>query len=157
MKNQIYNEGDWFVVPLRNNGFATGIIVRCGDKTKIGLGYFFGPRITRVPDATLVDQMKASDAILVAWFGTLGIIQGVWPIIKNSHLFNKNDWPVPLFRRIDSVTPSKGRLIEYEQENPKYARPLHEIIKDANFLFGYPDEILYGSKAIEIKLNRLLK
>ncbi len=157
MKKIIYSEGNWFAVPLRSDGFAMGLVARGGFKTKCSLGYFFGPKSMYLPEATQVEAIKAEEAILIAWFGDLGIIQGKWSIIKTSRRFVKQDWPVPLFRRIDSVTPTIGRLIEYDQDNPKYGRPIHEIIKDASSIFNYPEDSLFGSGAIEIKLTKLLE
>jgi hypothetical protein len=45
-----YNEGDWFAVPLREGGFAIGVIARVMPRKEgVVLGYFFGPRRNAVP------------------------------------------------------------------------------------------------------------
>ncbi len=70
-----YSEGQWFAVPL-SVGYAPGIIVRGGRKFKGGLGYFFPARYNRPPNAPDVANLNAQQAILIRWFGDLGIIEG---------------------------------------------------------------------------------
>jgi hypothetical protein len=48
MENIKYREGDWFAVPLRNGGFAVGLVARANPKAAL-LGYFFGPKTKGYP------------------------------------------------------------------------------------------------------------
>ena len=41
MPKASYREGDWFAVPLRDGGYAAGLIARANPKGVL-LGYFFG-------------------------------------------------------------------------------------------------------------------
>jgi len=43
----IYDEGSVFLIPLRDGGFARGVVARIAPKRKVLLGYFFGPRLEK--------------------------------------------------------------------------------------------------------------
>jgi len=151
-----YNEGQWFAVPLREKGFALGIIVRGDFKTKGGLGYFFGPRRLNVPTATDTLQLGPSNAILITKFGDLYLVEGKWPLIESDRPFQRQDWPVPQFARIDILNNEKGVLVEYDQDNSQMTRPILETPCLAMDLVGLPQDVLAGAGAVEIKLTRLL-
>lgn len=153
-----YSEGQWFAVPLKNGGYALGIIVRGSYKTKGGLGYFFGPWYDTIPDERETWRKQPSDAILIAWFGPLGIEWGKWPLIPSTRPFRREEWPVPKFKRIDSLKPEKGWLVEYSQEvgGISESAPVREIYCNARDLNGLPDDGVYGYEAIEIVLAKLL-
>ena len=97
-----YCEGDWFAVPLRDTGYATGLVARADRRGGL-LGYFFGPR--RESPASLEDlqMLTPSDAILVGQFGDLGLLRGAWPIIGSAGAWDRAAWPMPLFARTDVV------------------------------------------------------
>lgn len=151
-----YSEGQWFAVPLKDGGYALGIIVRGGRKTKGGLGYFFGPRYETIPDEQETWRKQPSDAILIGWFGDLGIIWGKWPLIPSPRPFRREEWPVPQFKSIDSLNPHKGWLVEYSQENGGEAIPVRRVYCDASDLKGLPHDGVYGYEAIENVLTKLL-
>jgi len=151
-----YSEGQWFAVPLKNGGYALGIIVRGSYKTKGGLGYFFGPRYSEIPDEQETWRKQPSDAILIGWFGDLGIIQGRWPLIPSTRPFRREEWPVPKFKRIDALNPEKGWLVEYSQEDSGAGLSVREVYCDARDLEGLPEDGIYGAGAIENVLTKLL-
>ncbi len=151
-----YTEGQWFAVPLRDRGYALGIIVRGSYKTRGGLGYFFGPRYEEVPGERETWLKQPEDAILVGWFGDLGIIWGEWPLIPSTRPFRREEWPVPKFHRIDWGRPEKGWLVEYDQENDGRGLPVREVYCDAKDLLGLPEDGVYGYEAVEIVLTQLL-
>jgi len=151
-----YSEGQWFAVPLKDGGYALGIIVRGSYKTKGGLGYFFGPRYEGIPDEQETWHKKPSDALLIAWFGDLGIIWGRWPLIPTTRPFRREEWPVPKFQSIDSLNPNKGWLVEYRQDADGWELPMRRIYCDVKDLAGLPKDGVYGSEAIEIVLTQLL-
>jgi len=151
-----YSEGQWFAVPLKDGGYALGIIVRGSYKTHGGLGYFFGPRYAEVPNEQETWHKQPSDAILITWFGDLGIIWGKWPLIPSSRPFRREDWPVPKFRRIDCLNPAKGWLVEYGQNDTEFGVPIREIRCDARDLEGLPEDGYDGYEAVEIALTKLL-
>lgn len=151
-----YSEGQWFAVPLKTGGYALGIIVRGNYKTKGGLGYFFGPRYKEVPDERETWLKKPSDAILITWFGDLGIIWGRWPLIPSTRPFRREEWPVPKFKRIDPLNPRRGWLVEYSQDDDGKGLPICETLCDAGDLEGLPEDGVDGYEAVEIVLTHLL-
>jgi len=152
-----YSEGQWFAVPLKDGGYALGIIVRGSYKTKGGLGYFFGPRYENIPDEQETWHKQPSDAILIAWFGDLGIILGQWPLISTTRPFRREEWPVPKFHRLDALDPSKGWLVEYDQETSGlYLAGRRETYLNARELVGLPKDSLLGYGAVELVLTKLL-
>lgn len=151
-----YVEGQWFAVPLNDGGYALGVIVRGNYRTKGGLGYFFGPRYDRVPDDRETWRKRPEEAVLIAWFGDLGIVQGAWPLIPSTRPFQRAAWPVPTFHRIDSLDPTIGWRVEYSQDINGLERPLRETLCDARDLAGLPKDSLFGDKAIEAVLTKLL-
>jgi hypothetical protein len=74
-----YSEGDCFVVPLRNGGFARGIVVRMDKKGRI-FANFFGPRFP-AKDIRIVDENEQGSKLFSGFVGDLGIIQGKWPVL----------------------------------------------------------------------------
>jgi hypothetical protein len=152
-----YKEGQWFAIPLKNGGYATGIIVRGSYMTKGGLGYFFGPKYKEIPSYTETYQKNKDNPILIGWFGDLGIIKGDWPIIENGRNFIREDWPVPKFQRKSSLTEGKVYVVEYGQNNEVHDS-IREILVPINKeILKYPEDGLYGSEAIEKELEKLLK
>ncbi len=151
-----YSEGQWFAVPLRDGGYALGIIVRGSYKTRGGLGYFFGCRYAEVPGEAETWAKRPEEAMLIAWFGDLGIIEGEWLLIASSRPFRREEWPVPKFARIDSLNPEIGWLVEYDQEDDGSQRWVKETICPAEELVGLPKDSLMGYKAVEIVLTKLL-
>jgi hypothetical protein len=152
-----YNEGQWFAVPLVGGGYVLGIIVRGTYKTKGGLGYFFAPRYAEVPDGRETQGKAPSDAILKAWFGDLGIIEGRWPLVNSVSEFDRSDWPVPTFRRLDPINPSVGWLVEYDDDiNGLLEAPVRESVHAAQELSDLPKDGVFGARALEVALTRLL-
>ena len=153
-----YREGQWFAVPLRDGGYAIGIIARGAYKTRGGLGYFFGPRHDAPPDEEAVQRLEPADAILIKRFGDLGIIEGRWPLIASSRTFRREDWPLPKFARLDAVNSTRGWLVEYDYdiEGGGEGRILRQSRRTAEELEGSPRDGFSGAGAIEITLSKLL-
>jgi hypothetical protein len=56
-----YREGDWFAVPLRDGGYAVGLVARMDNRGGV-LGYFFGPRRDDVPSPSDVEASTLGGA-----------------------------------------------------------------------------------------------
>jgi hypothetical protein len=151
-----YSEGQWFAVPLKDGGYALGVIVRGSYKTKGGLGYFFGPRYESVPDEQETWTKQPSDAVLIAWFSDLGITRGKWQLIPSTCLFRREEWPIPTFKRLDALKPEKGWLVEYSQDTDDVPIPVRERYCNAMELLDIPDDGDYGYEAVEIVLTKRL-
>jgi hypothetical protein len=156
MKRIAYQEGQWFAVPLCDGGYAVGILVRGSSRTRGGLGYFFGPRSTNLPDSSDLASYHPEEAILIAWFGGLGLAEGNWPLIESDRTFRRPDWPVPSFKRISPLAPEKGWLVEYDQNDDGVGHVIKETVRDAGELTGLPRDSQFGAGAIEIELTKLL-
>ena len=154
-----YDEGQWFAVTLRGGGYALGIIVRGKNRTKGGLGYFFGPVYSDIPYDVDTERLQPSDATYIDWFGDLHIIEGKWPLIKEvSPSFERRRWPIPTFARTDPMYPDRlGVLVEYDQEDPGDQSTARETLRQNSTLVGLPEDGTSGAVAIEIILADLLK
>ena len=97
-----YREGDWFAVPLRDGGYAVGLIARANIQGVL-LGYFFGPQRSTVPRVEEVGNLRPEDAVLTRIFGDLGIRTGKWPLLGRLDGWNRQDWPTPVFVRTESL------------------------------------------------------
>jgi hypothetical protein len=126
-----YREGDWFAVPLRNGGFAVGLVARANPKAAL-LGYFFGPERKGIPSPDDLPGLRAKDAVLVGMFGHLGLTQGSWPTIGRLTNWDRAEWPMPVFLRVEELT---GRA----------------------FNVFYADDGLMGAGYVEKSLTSLLR
>jgi len=147
---QLYSEGDWFAVPLRSGGYATGLVARSATGG-ILLGYFFGPCRASIPTVDEVVQAAAKDAVLIERFGDLGIIEHEWPIIGPTPNWNRDAWPVPHFVR---KGPILGDLYIVE-----YSDSLQELCRkkaSQSDAIALPKDGLAGYGAVEIQLTKLL-
>ncbi len=138
-----------FLVPLRDFGYAAGVLSRYTSKGD-GLGYFFGPRIS---DSENVDcsRFQAGLEILVGMFGDLDLHKGTWPIIGMVENQALKEWPVPKMARVDEATDLAWvstydddlQLIEEEKISPSQAKK-------------YPYDRMMGPGSVEIRLTKLL-
>jgi Immunity protein 26 len=116
-----YEEGDWFALPLREGGFAVGVVARANPEEAL-LGYFFGPRRAELPSLADVADLKAADAVFVAKFGHLGITQGKWPLLGRLEGWRREDWPMPVFVRYEELTGRSFRVFYDENDPSKLVR-----------------------------------
>jgi hypothetical protein len=148
-----YKNGTWFTVPLRQGGFATGIVARHVSKEgKVILAYFFGPKRDSVPKLEDVHNLTSDLAIKIARVGDLGLIDGSWQILGNSLNWKKEEWPMPVFARQDEISKTAWRMY-YSDHNP------NELISEERIPYnstGYERNALLGAGAAEIVLTRLL-
>jgi hypothetical protein len=153
--NRVYSEGAWFAVPLRDRGFAVGVVARSmPHREGVILGYFYGPRRRRVPDLAELKGLTHSAPVLVERFGDLGLVSGDWPLIGRFGQWSRNSWPLPAFGRYEELT---GRAFEvvYDENDPN--KVVSEKLIDKAGLAALPPDRLAGSGAIEIRLSRRLR
>jgi len=155
MPEPTYSEGDWFAVPLRDGGFAVGIIARAMPRKEgVLLGYFFGPRRDEVPALEELGDLSAPDAVMIEMFGDLGLIRGEWPLLGRVNGWDRSAWPTPEFGRFEELTGRAFRVI-YDDDNPN--RVVREEQVDPNELAGLPKDGLSGAGAVERMLTRMLR
>jgi hypothetical protein len=146
-----YREGDWFAVPLKGGGYALGLIARSDGQGTI-LGYLFGPRRVQLPEREDTSDLAPDDAVLIRRIGDLGLLKGEWPIIHQPVEWNRDEWPLPDFGRIDQ-TAGKAWRVEYSDDTLKVAREVETKPDDVSQL---PADGLYGYRALEAELSSLL-
>jgi len=146
-----YKEGTVFFVPLRNGGYARGVVARASSEGKVLLGYFFGPRLTSA-DATSLEDLDPTKAILRVRFGDLGLINGEWPIRGRIPGWNRAQWPMPDFVRKDPLGRKKPVLVRYSNADPTRVETETPTTDDA----GLGADSMSGYGSVEIKLTKLL-
>lgn len=146
-----YTEGSAFLVPLAGGGYARGVIARAAPKGKILMGYFFGPRLESLADAT-VEDLHAADAILRLRFGDLALIEGLWPILGKLPTWDRSEWTMPNFVRRDILGKLKPVLVQYSDDDPSQHVSERSIDDDA----GLAADSLSGYGSVELKLDKLL-
>jgi len=145
-----YKEGDWFMVPLQPDGFATGLVARHDARGRV-LGYFFGPRRDHPPSPSDIKGLQAGDAVMVCIFGGIGLLMGKWKVIAHSENWNRDEWPIPTFGRVTAIS-NIGWEVKYS-DTLKRSTEQRISVEMARELT--PDRLCgYGS--IETRLSRLL-
>lgn len=147
-----YTSGTWFAVPLRDDGFAVGLVARATPEGPAILAYFFGPRLESIPSLVEVSELKATSAVKIARVSDLHLIDGRWPTIGQSVGFRKNEWPFPKFVRSDEIT-RRAWVVEYADDDPG------RVVTEVPVAFGASTldrDAAFGAGAIELALTKLL-
>jgi Immunity protein 26 len=146
-----YSEGSLFLVPLRDMGYARGVVGRATKTGKVVFGFFFGPRLSS-PSATTEDELLPNRAILCARFGDLGLINGKWPIHSKVSEWNRSEWSMPEFVRQEPISNRAWR-VKYRDDDPRKIEDVSTTDFDAKL---EPDRMC-GHGAVEILLTKLLR
>lgn len=156
---QRYPESTIFAVPLSDGRFALGLVARRAPRAAMIFGYFFGPRISSITNTPKISDLSKWDVVLRCRFGDLALLNGNWPVIGKVPLWNRSDWPMPLFYRDEyeflrpsDSTDSRLILIKRSDDNParvEWERRVPELPSDV-----VPDS-LYGAGAVEIRLSKI--
>jgi hypothetical protein len=146
-----YKKGTWILVPLRTQGYALGLVARMDGKGRI-FGYFFGPVISEPSAATIPNNLKPEDAILSGRFGDLGLINGEWIVLGEKDDWNKDEWKMPPFVRVDEHS-GKAFVSVYDDNTLNFVseKPCNPALVDK-----YPHDIGMGYGSVEIQLTKLL-
>ena len=153
MKKLPYEEGTWFAVPLEQGGFATGIVARMAPKGKLLFGYFFGPLLPSIPTLADLIAIEPKSAIWISHFGDLGIYKKTWSIIGKSANWQRKEWTMPAFYRVDPIYGKIKYKIIYDDADP--SRVVEEIRLPETAEVGLPDG-LAGARFVEARLSMLL-
>jgi hypothetical protein len=147
-----YKEGTWFAVPLRDSGFAIGLVARATRRGGVILCYFFGPNRTSVPSLADVEPLRRDDALCAWSIGNLHFIEGKWPIIGESTSWSREEWPMPQFIRREDFSGRAWRVYYSDQDPNKVIREEAESY-DCETL---ETDSLRGAGAVEIALSKIL-
>lgn len=145
-----YSEGTVFSVPLREGGFARGIVARAAPLEACIFGYFFGPKQASVAELGLED-MRPENAILSAIFGDLGLMNGEWTVIGALPNWQRKEWPMPDFVRRDDIGKRAWR-VRYSDNDPSKV----ESEQPTDFDTNLPPNWSSGYGSVELKLTMLL-
>ena len=145
-----YTEGSVFLVPLRNGGYARGLVARSNSKGKVLLGYFFGPRLSSI-DSCDVNDLTPADNVLCVRFGDLGLINGTWKICGSCAFWDREKCPMPDFVRRDDLS-QRAWLVRYSDEDPSAVLSEHPTDFDSKL----SSDALLGYGAVEIALTKAL-
>lgn len=152
MMRPVYQEGDWFAVPLQSGGFGVGLIARANSNGGL-LGYFFGPRRAAVPPLNDLLGLSARDAVLVRKLSHLGLKNGKWPLLGRLDNWDPGQWPMPVFIRQEELSGRSFRVF-YDPQDPN--RLLREELVPLGDPAQGPEDGLMGAEFTEIRLSRLL-
>lgn len=153
MSGAAFSEGDWFAVPLRDGGFAVGLVARSNPKAAL-LGYFFGPRLGASPSLEDLGGLRPGDAVLVGRFGHLGLKQGRWPVLGRRDDWDRTNWPMPVFVRYEELS-GRSFNVTYDDDDP--GRLLREDPISSGDASVSPPDGLMGAGYVEKVLTRLLE
>jgi hypothetical protein len=144
-----YREGTCFFVPLRNGGFARGIVARCDGGGRL-FAYFFGPKL-KEPANGFAD-LSPDDAVLAGICGDPGLLEGEWPQAGELGDWQRARWPFPPLFREDEPA-GKAWLSYYDEDSLDFVR---EESAPPDSRHAYPYDRLMGYGSVEIRLTKLL-
>jgi hypothetical protein len=148
-----YREGDWFAVPLREGGFAVGVVARANPGGVL-LGYFFGPHRSEVPSLNQLEDLQPGDAVLVRKLGDLGLMQKKWPVLGQLDGWDRREWPMPVFVRYEQLTGRSFKVFYDDNDPNKVIR--EEQVPPGDAEQG-PKDGLMGAGFAEKALTTLLR
>jgi hypothetical protein len=148
-----YREGDWFVVPLRDGGFAAGVVARA-NSAGVLFGYFFGPRRAAVPTLPDLGGLRADQAVLAGKFGHMSLRNGTWRLLGRSSGWDREQWRIPALIRYEELTGRSFKVI-YDDGDPN--RVLREEQVSAGTSEQGPKDGLMGAGFVEVRLTSLLR
>lgn len=150
---QSYEEGDWFLTPLRCGGDALGLIARHARGGGM-LCYFFAPRLAEAPRQTELDiRRPAESAILICRCGITKLRSGAWQVIGKVRNWRRSDYPVPYFvpGALQSRAGMQG-VIVYDDDMRDRRRVDVELQPGALV----SEDVMSGAGAVEVHLTRIL-
>ena len=145
-------EGMYFAIPLEPSGFAAGLVARTSKPTGVVLAYFFGRKWGTPPTIEEVSRFTAADAVRILRVGHLGLVRGSWPVIGSLAGWNREDWPVPRFMRIDPLDGYRA-VVCYSDHN------MLERTSVARAPAGLTleEDGLFGAEAAEEEMSDVLR
>lgn len=142
-------EGSVFLIPLRDNGYATGVLARADGEGQC-FGYFFGPRVESKDDVD-ISSLAVENALLIGKFGDLEIIRGNWEAIGRVSNWERDRWKLMPLARIDRDA-EKAWLCTYDDE----LNCIKEVAISTDKAERHPYDRLMGAGSVEIRLTKLI-
>jgi hypothetical protein len=150
-KNNNYKEGTLFAIPLPNNCFGIGLIARINGS--VLLCYFLKRKFCMMPSFEVANSMyKECDGnFIVQKVGSLGLDKKVWTVLGILEKWERNSWPVPIFKRKILLT-EKYYLVYYDDSLQNSTEKVVEYSKELDML---PNDGTAGYLIIEEKLAKI--
>jgi hypothetical protein len=148
-----YSEGDCFSIPLREGGYARGVVARM-DGEGIVFGYFFGPKIEHIADVFISDDLSPEQSVLSGQFGDLGLLNMEWQVIGSVSSWSRDEWVMPRFLRADPGDLT-GILSTYDENSLKFKSEMEIDLSQVD-VKNTPKDMVMGYGSVEIKLTRIL-
>jgi hypothetical protein len=104
-----------------------------------------------VPTLDEIHQLPPDEAAKVLQVGGFGLLDGSWPIIGDSPLWQRERWPIPAFIRKAEVGRIAWRVI-YSDEDPSKVISEQHVPYDTS---GLEPDRLSGHKAAEFHIAQL--
>ena len=134
-----YHEGTCFAVPLDGGGHAVGVVARTSRTGGVFLAYLFGPVRESIPTLAEVESLTADEADKVWKVGDYELVNGGWPVIGTLPRWNRQDWPMPKFVRVDDLLSHTAWLATYDKDDPNSVPRERRIpYQPVAFLAPYP-------------------
>lgn len=152
MKSLPYHEGSFFALPLRNGGYAVGVVARMAPEGKMLLTYLFGKKFVEIPSLADVATWRSTDAIKCLRIGDLGLLNGEWPVLGEAHDWKRADWPMPSFLRREDFSKRAWR-VTFDEADPSHIAREELVPHD---LSGLESAGSFGYGAVELLLTKLL-
>jgi len=145
-----YVEGSVFTFPLRDAGYARGIVARSGPDGYVLFGYFFGPRLAANDNPSLED-LHPDKALLRVRFGDLCLVEGKWRVVGTLPKWNRAEWTMPDFVRREAFS-ERAWIVRYSDIDPNDVESETRTDCDSNL----GRDVLMGCGSVEIAMTRLL-
>jgi hypothetical protein len=157
MKRKIpCREGDWFTVPLKNEGNALGLVARYRHKGRIALGYFFECPENMNDIESHIRELTPDASILIILFNWPPDNDPIYRIIYHDNDWDRNKWPAPFFGHVDVLNPWRAQITYYDFDDPDKFSKFVSIVSPEEVASLYPD-ILAGYLALPPRLDKIIR
>jgi hypothetical protein len=153
LKKINYSEGSCFSIPLREGGYARGVVTRMDSDGTI-FGYFFGPKIGRISEVCVDANLCPDQAVFCGRFGDLGLLNEEWQVIGNIQNWSREKWSMPPFLRFEEGSLT-GFLSTYGEDFLDFINEREVDLSTIN-VGDLPKDSVMGYGFVEIKLTKLL-
>lgn len=115
--------GMQLAIPLNDNKYCRGLIIRCSRGGNSALGVFFDGRFINIACDDFAN-LTESDAIVAFCFGRQALISSNWKLLGIDDNFNISAWKKPLlFSRspmgdmVNSISVSDTNVLKHDEWN----------------------------------------
>lgn len=148
------NEGSWIAIPLANDKFGLCIAARVYRPAKSMMAFYFPHVYSHVPTELDTREWIADNAFAVFPTAMYAVNTGRWTVIHQMDIFDRKDWPLPVFQVPDPLSPGRGWLVEYCVVDPDNMHPTLRRRVPADQLKSHPRDGLRDFHSVENLFQR---